>query len=194
MLPLLALSVAALGIFFERLFHYQRASINTEEFLRGLKNVLVRGNVTEALAICDSTPGPVAHMLKAAVLKHDRSRTEIHQAMEDACVGEVPRLERHLAGLATIAQVAPLIGLLGTVFGLIEAFRAVETHGYLRVDQVSQAVWMALMTAAAGLSIAIPCYVAYNYLVRRVDGFVLEMEKSAVAILEFLSEQQGGSK
>ena len=194
MVPLLLLSVVALGIFLERLYHFQRATIHADEFLRGLRNVLQRGNVTEALSICDNTPGPVAHIIKAAVQKADRSRDEIRQAMEVAGLTEVPRLEKHLVGLATIAQVAPLLGLLGTVLGMIEGFSAVEKSGYLRVDQISHAVWVALYTTAGGLAVAIPTYVAYNYLVRRVDGFVLEMEKSAAAILDFFAERKGGVK
>ena len=189
---LLLNSVLALAIFLERLYHYQRATINTDEFLSGLRNVLQRGNVTEAVSICDSTPGPVAHILKVAVLKQDRDHDELRQAMEDAGLTEVPRLEKHLVGLATIAQISPLIGLLGTVVGMIEAFSKVETLGYLRVDQISGAIWVALLTTASGLAVAIPAYVAYNYLIRRVDGFVLEMERSAVEILDFFSERTGG--
>ena len=185
-------SILALVIFFERLYHFQRATINTDEFLRGLRNVLQRGNITEALSICDTTPGPVAHILRAAVLKHDRGREEVRQAIEDAGITEVPRLEKHLVGLATIAQVSPLIGLLGTVVGMIEAFSQVEKLGYLRVDHLSSGIWVALLTTACGLAIAVPAYVAYNYLVRRVDGFVLEMERSAVEILNFFSEREGG--
>ena len=188
---LMLLSVAALTIFLERLYHFQRATINTDDFLRGLRNALSRGNVTEALSICDSTPGPVACIVKAAVLKRDRSRDEVRQSMEDSGLMEVPRLEKHLAGLATIAQISPLLGILGTTLGMMDAFAKVKASGNLLVTEISGAVEMALYTTAGGIAVGIVSYVFYNYLVRRVDGFVLEMERTAAVFLEFLSEDRG---
>ena len=112
---ILLCSVAAVAVFLERLFHLHRAHIHAEDFMKGIRNHLKRGNVSEALVICKETPGPVAHILRAALQKRDTSREEIRQAIEDAGVGEVPRMERNLPVLATLAQVTPLLGLLGTV-------------------------------------------------------------------------------
>src|SRR5216117_587081 len=108
-------SAVAVVVFIERFLHCHRAQINSVEFLNGVRNVLKRDNVVEAIAICDATPGPVARLVKVAILNRERGRDGVYEALEDAGSWEVPRLEQKLNVLATIAQVAPLLGLLGTV-------------------------------------------------------------------------------
>ena len=181
-------SVTGGAIFFERLLHYHRNTINTQEFLAGIINALRRNALVEALSICDETPGIVAAIVKAAITRYDRSRAEIEDAIEKVSLLEVPRLERNLKVLATIAQVAPLLGLLGTVVGFISSFRRIETMGsFVHVADISGGIWMALLCTAAGLAVAIPAYFAYNYLVSRVDELVLDSERAAAEILDFLT-------
>src|SRR5438093_11805917 len=133
---LLLMSAVVLVVFIERLLHYHRAQINSTEFLNGVRNVLKRENVVEALSICDATPGPVARLVKTAILNRDRGREGVRDALEEAGLLEVPRLEDKLNLLATIAQLAPLLGLLGTVLGFIQTFMAMEQHGlYAHVGQ-----------------------------------------------------------
>ena len=110
---ILAASAAAVAVFIERMLHYHRAQINSTEFLNGVRNVLKRDNVVEALAICDATPGPVPRLVKIAILNRERGREGVREALEDAGSLEVPRLEEKLNLLATIAQITPLIGLPG---------------------------------------------------------------------------------
>ena len=179
--------VVAVATFFERLLHYHRAQINAADFVTGIRNALSRGNIPESLALCDETPGPVAQVVRIGVLNHDCSRDEIREAMQDAGHSEVVKLERNLPILATVAQVAPLIGFLGTVFGMIAAFRVIEPGGLANPGQLARGVWEALLTTAGGLIVAIPTYVAYNYLVIRMQHLVLDMEKSANAILNLLT-------
>src|SRR5438876_12380157 len=112
---ILAASAVALAVFVERVLHFHRAHINSMEFLAGVRNVLKRDNVVEALSICDATHGPVARLVKVAVLSRDRGREGVREALEEAGLVEVPRLEEKINLLATIAQIAPLMGLLGTV-------------------------------------------------------------------------------
>src|SRR6201984_581842 len=114
---ILLTSALAVIVFIERLLHCHRAQINSTEFLAGVRNVLKRDNVVEALSICDATPGPVARLVKVAVLSRDRGRDGVREALEEAGLVEVPRLEEKINLLATIAQIAPLMGLLGTVLG-----------------------------------------------------------------------------
>src|ERR1051326_5004813 len=109
----------AIVVFIERLLHCHRAQINSGEFLSGVRNVLRRENVVEAIAICDATAGPVARLVKTAILNRDNGRERVREALEEAGLAEVPRLEEKLNLLATIAQLAPLLGLLGTVLGFI---------------------------------------------------------------------------
>src|SRR5258706_2662785 len=122
-------SAVAITVFIERYLHYHRAQINSTEFLNGVRTVLKRDNVVEALSICDATPGPVARLVKTAILNRDNGRERVREAIEDAGLTEVPRLEEKLSLLATIAQLAPLLGLLGTVVGFIQTFMHMQKVG-----------------------------------------------------------------
>ena len=164
---ILLASGVAIAVFIERVLHFHRVQINSMEFLNGVRNVLKRDNVVEALSICDATPGPVARLVKVAILNRDKGREGVREALEEAGLVEVPPLEDKLNLLATIAQIAPLLGLLGTVLGFIQIFSVLQTNTSLPTMQdLSGGVWQALICTAAGLSVAIPCYAAYNYLVR----------------------------
>jgi biopolymer transport protein ExbB len=186
---ILAISAVAVAVFIERMLHYHRAQINSTEFLNGVRNVLKRDNVLEALAICDATPGPVPRLVKIAILNRDRGRDGVREALEDAGSLEVPRLEQKLNLLATIAQIAPLIGLLGTALGFIEIFKVIQDSGLqAHVGQLARGVWQALICTAAGLAVAIPSYAAYNYLVSRVNSIVLDMEQISTEILNIVTE------
>ena len=188
---LLTCSFLAGIIFLERLFHLHRAQINASDFLKGIYNILRRNNVVEAVSICEETPGPVAFIVRAAVLCHDESRETIAQAVQEAGLAEVPRLERNLNMLLTIAQVAPLIGLLGTAVGMMEALSSIELQSPLvHSGDISAGLWQALITTVSGLAIAIPAYVAYNFLLGRVEGIVLDMERASGQILSFLLNQR----
>src|SRR2546426_315153 len=183
-------SVVAISVFIERYLHCHRAQINSTEFLNGVRTVLKRDNVVEALSICDATPGPVARLVKMAILNRDHGRDRVREALEEAGLAEVPRLEEKLNLLATIAQLAPLLGLLGTVLGFIQTFRLMQAEGlHAHVGQLSTGVWQALVCAAAGLAVAIPTHAGYNYLVSRVNSIVLDMERAATDIVNIVTER-----
>ncbi len=176
-------------IFLERLFHLHRAQINAADFLEGIYNVLRRRNVVEAVSICEETPGPVAHIMRAGILQGDAEREEIEQAIEGAGLTEIPRLERHLSMLATLAQMTPLLGLLGTVLGMMESLWVIHQKAPLvYAGDLAGGMWQALITTAVGLAVAIPAYAGYNFLLHRVESIVLDMERSSVDILNFLSK------
>ena len=185
---LLALSAIVIVVFIERLLHYHRAQINSMEFLNGVRNVLKRDNVVEALSICEATPGPVARLVKTAILNRDRGREGVRDALEEAGLLEVPRLEDKLNLLATIAQIAPLMGLLGTVMGFMSMFNELQQSGaFATPDRLAGGIWGALISMAGGLAVAIPTYAGYNYLVSRVNSIVLDMEKASTEILNIVS-------
>lgn len=189
---IVAASAVAVAVFLERLLQYHREQINSTAFLNGVRNVLRRDNVVEALAICDATPGPVARLVKVAILNRERGREAVREALEDAGSWEVPRLEQKLNLLATIAQIAPLLGLLGTVMGLMDVFRVVENAGLsASVNDLSGGIWKALISTAAGLAVAIPSYAGYNYLVGRVNTIVLDMEQVSSEILNIVTSAPG---
>src|SRR5437867_920693 len=186
---LMLTSTVGILVFIERLLHYHRAQIHSAEFLTGVRNVLKRDNVVEALSICDATPGPVARLVKVAILNRDRGQEGVREALEEAGLIEVPPLEDKLNLLATIAQITPLMGLLGTVLGFIQIFTVLQNKATLATMQdLSRGIWQALICTAAGLAVAIPCYAAYNYLVSRVNAIVLDMEKAATEIISIVSE------
>jgi biopolymer transport protein ExbB len=190
---LLFIGAVAAAVFIERVLHYHREQINSVEFLTGVRNVLRRDNVVEAISICDATAGPVARLIKAAILNRDRGRDGIREALEEAGLVEVPRLEQRLNLLGTIAQIGPILGLLGTVLGFISVFRVLQTQGVSAPPAVlAQGIWQALVCTGAGLAIAAPAYAGYNYLVSRVNHIVTDMEKASAEILNLLAGLRNG--
>lgn len=187
-------SILALGVVIERIYTLNRARIDADKFMDGIIGVLKRNKIIEAVEMCNNTPGPVAHIIKAGILKHDRSRPEIKEAVEEAAELEIPRLESHLPILATIAHITPLLGLLGTVTGMIKSFQVIQAKAVSMVPvnpgDLAGGIWEALLATVAGLSVAIPAYVAYNYLTSQVDSFVYDMEKSAMDLVNLLSSRR----
>ncbi|HEX7470345.1 MAG TPA: MotA/TolQ/ExbB proton channel family protein [Verrucomicrobiae bacterium] len=193
----LIMLTGAVGIvvFIERYFHCHRAQINSTEFLSGVRTVLKRANVVEAISICEATPGPVARLVKTAILNREHGRERVREAIEEAGLAEVPRLEAKLNLLATIAQLAPLLGLFGTIWGFMEVFDQMKAAGlYTNIKDLSTGVWHALICAAAGLAVAIPTHAGYNYLVSRVSSIVLDMERAATEIVNIVTEQYDNGK
>ena len=189
---ILIAAAVALVTFFERVLYCHRAQINSIEFLNGVRNVLKRENVVEAISICDATPGPVARLVKTAILNRDKSRERVREAVEEAGMTEVPLLEERLNLIATIAQIAPLLGLLGTVIGFMEIFQQLRVSGlYAHVEVLSQGISQALICAAAGIGVAIPVHAGYNYLVSRINKIVLDMERAAGEIVNIVTESVG---
>jgi biopolymer transport protein ExbB len=190
---ILIAAAIAIAVFIERALFCHRSQINSTEFLNGVRNVLKRDNVVEAVSICDATPGPVARLVKAAILNRDKGRDRVREAVEEAGLIEVPLLEEKLNLLATIVQIAPLLGLLGTIIGFIDVFKIVEREGlYSNLELLSLGIWQALICAAAGIAVAIPAHAGYNYLVSRINKIVLDMERAASEIVNIITESGNG--
>jgi len=186
---ILAAGVLAATVFVERLFHLHRAQIKSDDFLKGIYNILNRGNIVEAVSICEDTPGPVADVVRAAILNHDAAVPEMEKAVQEAGLLEIPRLERNISTLATVAQLAPLLGLLGTVLGLMQNLLVIQQKAPLvQPGDLAGGLWQALISTAAGLTLAIPAHAAYNLLVSRVESILLDMERASVEIIAYLSE------
>jgi len=184
-------SVIALAVFLNKIFHLHRAHIDTQKFVGGIKNVIKKKNYVEAVTICSETPGPVAAVLKAGLIKHERGEAEIKKGMEMAALGEVPRLEKDINILLSIAYVAPLLGFLGTALGLMKVFMKVqEMGGVINVADIAGGVWESLICTAAGLVVAIPSFLGHNYLLNRVQTFVLDMERSATELTDLLTSKE----
>lgn len=187
-------SIVALAVVIERLYHLNRAKIDIDKFMESISSILKRNRIMEAIDLCEKSPGPIAHIIKAGILKHDRSRQEIKEAIEDAGIYEVPRLEKNLGALATIAHISPLLGLLGTVTGMVRAFQIIQEKATslnpVSPGNLAGGIWEALITTAAGLIVAIPTFVAYNYLVSRVKNFIVEMERTSTELINILGQRR----
>src|SRR5438067_2777430 len=190
MWPIAACSIISIAVFLERLFYLHRATIHVGEFLKGLANLIKRRNFAEALHDSAGTPGPVARVIHAAIIRHDLPRSELREIVQEAAQLEVPKLERFLGVLATLAYLAPLLGLLGTVAGMIDAFGTLSSNGgYATVTELSSGVYKSLLTTAAGLVVATPTFVAYSYLSSRVNRLMHEMERAGIEAVHLLTDR-----
>ncbi|HEX2251842.1 MAG TPA: MotA/TolQ/ExbB proton channel family protein [Thermoanaerobaculia bacterium] len=186
---LLAFSVVALAFIIERFIALRRAKINVNEFLAKIRKALiVNHSVREAIKICEQYRGPVASIMKAGLLKYGQPKEDIEKTIENAALYEMGRLERGLVVLATVANVAPLLGFLGTVTGMIQAFDALREAGLSNPGLVAGGISEALITTAAGLAVAIPVQIAYNYFMSRINRFVRDIETAANMLLETFTE------
>lgn len=187
---LLATSVVGTVIFLQKAFDLHRAQINWRDFLHGIFNILRRRNVVEAVSMCDETPGPIAGLARAAILHYDEDRESIRRAIEEAGMAEIPRLEKYMVGLATVAHVAPALGLLGTILGMIRMLAVFQQKGPLiHAGDLMAGLLEALYPAATGLAIGILAYVGYNFLVSRIQSIEADMERAAGEILTFLTRR-----
>src|SRR5213078_3362590 len=191
MWPILICSIISIAVIAERLFYLHRATIHVGEFLKGLANLIKRRNFAEALRESAGTPGPVARVIHAAIIGHDTHRSELRDIVQEAAQLEVPKLERFLPVLATIAFLTPLLGLLGTIAGMIDAFGTIASSGgYATVTELSSGVYKSLLTTAAGLVVATPTFVAYSYLSSRVNALMHDMERAGIEIVQMLTETE----
>jgi len=186
---ILLAGAVALAVFIERVLHCHRAQINASEFLNGVRTVLKRDNIVEAISICDATPGPVPRLVKIAILNREKGRDRVREAVEQAGRAEVPLLEEKMNLLATLAQMAPLLGLLGTLIGFLEVFHQIQAAGlYAHFALMAGGIQRALICAATGIAVAIPAHAGYNYLLSRINKIVLDMERAASDIVNIVTE------
>lgn len=184
---LVLLGLAAAVIFIERALFLHRGQIRSTEFLNGIKNLLEKNRLMEALTLSEETPGPVAKVVKAGLRHAADDEQALRFAVQEAALAEIPVLERRIGALAAIAQIAPLLGLLGTLLGMIKTFWLFNHGGsYATPAVLAGGMWEALLTAAAGLAVAIPAHLARHFLTGRVRVFVQDMEWAGNELMRFL--------
>jgi biopolymer transport protein ExbB len=189
MWPILLFSLLALAVIIERFIVFHRAKVNVNEFLTKVrKALLVNRNVKEAIKVCEQYRGPVASVTKAGLLRYGHDRQDIEKTIENAALYELDRLERRLGILATTANVEPMLGFLGTVSGMIKSFGTLATQGLSNPGAVAAGISEALITTAAGLIVAIPAQLAFNWFTTKVTRFVRDIETASNMLMETFIE------
>ncbi len=188
MIPIVMCSVFSLAITMERFYYFVRlhAGKDVDRFLEQVRHMVEERRWKEAEASSERWKGPLARVILAGIAVRDGTPQEIDEAMEEAAHHELPEVEQHLRWLSTLAQVSTLLGLLGTVTGLVRAFQVIQTKtsagNPVSPGDLAGGVWEALITTVAGLVIAIPTILAYNYFASRVSDVQFQMEKAAALV------------
>lgn len=185
-------SLVSMTIFFERLLFLRKAEVDANKLIIHLRKALREQNIMEAIRTCEESSGAVSSIVRAGLLRHERTKEEIEQSMEVAGLAEISRLEKNARILSVIAHIAPLIGLLGTVIGFIQAFSEMRVSGLMDISttRVGEAMEYALVTTAAGLVVAIPTVVAYNYLISRIQAITVEMQVTSSEVVDLLTHRE----
>jgi len=186
--PMLLCSILGLIIIIERGIVLHRIKLNTAQVFGSVRERLLHHDLKGAIAVCDQYQGPVADTLRAGLLRYGKPAAEIEKAIESVALHELSKLERGLWILASVANIAPFFGFLGTVTGMISAFGALAEVGLGNPKAVAAGISEALITTAFGLFIALPVQAAYNYFTSRIGNFALDMETSSAMLLETFNE------
>ncbi len=187
MIPIVFCSALALFIVIERLWSLRRKHVFRFDILDAIEQLLREHKIPEATTLCKRHNAPMTRLILVALLNSDRPKAEIKELIEDHGRQEVPHLERYLTTLGTIASISPFLGLLGTVVGLLRVFEAISQEGGVTNAAIlSAGIHNALITTVAGLCVAIPSLVAYNYFARRTEAVVLEVERISLRLLNIL--------
>jgi len=186
MWPLLIASIIGLAVIIERFWTLSRARVNTTKLMSQVIGALKQDGVQASIEVCQRTRGPIAAILHAGLMRAPKGPEAVEKAIESAGTIEMSFLQRGLIILASIANVAPLLGFLGTVSGMIHAFEAIAAAEQVSAKLVASGISEALITTAAGLMIAIPVQLFNNYFISRIDRFVLEMEEASIELVDTL--------
>ncbi len=191
MYPIILCSILTLAILFERLFALRRSRIIPEKFIIEVSDLVRQQRMEDAMTQCRLNDSSISRIMMAGISRHDKSRQQVKEAIEDMGRLEAANLERFLNILGTIAGIAPLLGLLGTVTGMIKAFSVISHAGIGNPQMLAGGISEALITTAAGLTVAIPSFVFYKLLRSRVDKRILRMERVSIELLDLINLEKG---
>lgn len=197
MVVILFLSILSIALMAAKIKQFARLNLNIGSFLKSIFEQLERQRIKEALDLCDRVDHPIPRILKAGIMKYDRPKDEIKEAMEDSFLFEIPILEDKFSVLSALIQIVPLIGFLGSFIGFINIFGVIHAKKLAAVPVVlldfSPGIWQALICPTAGFLVAIPALFVFNYLSNRVKIFINEAEKASTELLAFLIERRTAS-
>ena len=185
------LSIYAIYILIERYSTIKKASIEDESFLKSIRNFVEHKDIQAAKTLCKNTDNPVSRIIEKGIDRIDKPMTDISAAIENQGKLEVYKMESNLANLATIAGAAPMIGFLGTVIGMIVAFHEMASAGgNIDVEMLSKGIYTAMVTTVGGLIVGIIAYIAYNYLVSKIDKVIFQLEARTTEFLDLLHHNE----
>lgn len=193
MWAILVASIVGVGVFLERMWALQRSRVLPRPFVERIRAMVAKGKTSEAQLLCEENGSSIALVMAAALrtYSHESERRDIKEAVEEVGAREVAHMDRNVEIVGTIATITPLLGLLGTVVGMIQVFRefvSAYASGNVGPDSFAQGIWQALITTAYGLTVAIPMLLLYRYLQGRNNSLVLEMEEDAMGIVNLLED------
>ncbi|MEM0964729.1 MAG: MotA/TolQ/ExbB proton channel family protein [Verrucomicrobiota bacterium] len=194
MWPLLAISVIGFIFFIERTLFLHQGQIQVRNFVDGIQNLLRKGRLAEALAVCEETPGPIPNVVKGALLNYDQPIDRIRGAVQSAALIEIPILERRVGTIAAIARIAPILGLLGTILAGYDSFFLFQNEGvYANPADFAGSIAQALLTTIAGLAIGIMAHLAHHFLYGRLRAVVHDMESVGHDLLQWIEAMKTGA-
>ncbi len=191
MYPILLCSITALAIFIERLWNLRRAQVIPRDLVSNVEDLIRREKIHEAAMLCQNNPSSLAQIFLVGIKNFGRTREAIKEHLEEVGRQEGASLERFVEGLGTIAGVSTLLGLLGTISGMIKIFSVISTQTVVNPGSLAGGISEALITTYAGLTVAIPTIVMHKYLQSKSNGLILEMERRSIRLVDLLKEKKG---
>ena len=189
MYPIAFCSIIAVGIFLERMWVLRRRRVLPRDFLIEVEDLVMRRKRPEAISLCKRNNSSIAHVVRVGIENYGKRRDVIKEKIEEVGRREAASLERYINVIGTIAGVSPLLGLLGTVSGMIKSFNIISLQGVADPASLAGGISEALITTAAGLVVAIPTFVIYRYLTNRADSLILEMEENSIRMVDLVKRE-----
>lgn len=186
MIPIIFCSFLSLAVFIERLCSLKKQKVIPEKLFRAVDKLISDGSIDDALTLCDRDGSSLSRIIKVGIKNHGKTREAVKEVIEEVGSREAARLDRYTGIMGTVANITPLLGLLGTVSGMIKVFAVISTEGVGDPGMLAGGISEALITTASGLSVAIPTYVAYKYILSKADSLVIEMEEHSTYVVELL--------
>ncbi len=186
MIPIALCSIIALAIFLERLWSLRRSRVIPRDFLIEIEDLIRREKIPEAITRCRKDNSSMANIIVAGIRNFGKRREIVKESIEEIGRREAATLERYINVVGTISAIAPLLGLLGTVFGMIKAFNVISIQGVGNPSSLAGGISEALITTAAGLVVAIPTFVLYRYLANKADDLIVGMEEHSIRMVDLL--------
>ncbi|MBO7298740.1 MAG: MotA/TolQ/ExbB proton channel family protein [Kiritimatiellae bacterium] len=191
---IIVMGIIGAFVYLERALYLHRSRIDVDDFLQGIFNSMSRGNVAEAKLLCEETVGPVARLTLMAITTLSRSPESIENTLKDVAAGEIARMERRLSVVSLIAHVTPMLGILGTIIGILKSLIAMQAEApMVQTGDITPGLIYGCITTIAGLVVAIPCYIGFQLLVLKIDRLVLDIRYCVTELINFQCKFQNES-